>query len=88
MNDPSMTLSLIPRAHVAAVVLKEYIAIHRDVFKFKWWRMLQLGSWFEAIDFHGNLVVLNSLEQGLKRIRNDVTEQDRRESPFAAILVT
>lgn len=73
-NMEKLTLS--QQAEVVGSILNEYIAVHNDVFKFRWRRLLPLGIWFEAIDFHAHVVALKSMEEEVERIRVAVVGEE------------
>ncbi len=79
---------LIQQAYNVNLILTEYIAIHDDVFKFRWRRLLPLGRWFEAMDFHDHLVVLKSLEEQLQRVNIAISDSVDEQCAFSRILIT
>lgn len=65
-------LSAIENAKVTGEILNVYIAIHNDIFRPWWRRVMPFAKWFDAIDFHGHLVSLKALEEELEAIQEAV----------------
>lgn len=69
MPGSAMMFSAIENAKVTGEILNGYIAIHNDIFRPWWRRVMPFAKWFEATDFHGHLVGLKALEEELEAIQ-------------------
>lgn len=57
-------------------VFEKYREIHRDLFRFKLWRLVPGFLGGEVIDFHRHLLALKCLEERLVRLHARVTDRD------------
>lgn len=80
--------SAIENAKAVGEILNAYIAIHNDIFRFRWRRLIPFGRWFEGIDFHGHLVSLKS-KKNWKRFnpRSRGTAMELADSPRHYFLI-